>query len=65
MSSERALVAVSRGKYGTINTSGASGGNFCPATYCTRGLVVGVIMYAYDDRWFCIKCTKIKFDLNF
>ena len=40
---ERALVAVPSGKYGTIQVqfvSGASGGNFWHATYCTRGLLV-------------------------
>jgi hypothetical protein len=67
-SRERALVAVPRGNYGTIPVhfvSGASGGNFWRATYCTRALLIMIIMHAYDDRWFCIKWTKIIFDLHF
>jgi hypothetical protein len=47
---ERTLVTEPSGNYGTIYTSGASGGNFYPATYCTRGLFSMIIMYAYDDQ---------------
>jgi hypothetical protein len=61
---ERALVAAPSGKYGTINTSGASGDNFWLATYCTHAKFRMIIMHAYDDRCFCIKCTKINFDLQ-